>query len=61
MLLAKPTRTSGESLALPTAWAKAVGKAGNTGGESPDLPTALAHAVGKAGNFSPFLLLFSSI
>jgi hypothetical protein len=61
MLLAKPTRASGGSPSLPTAWAKAVGKAGNTGGESPDLPTALAHAVGKAGNFSPFLLLFSTI
>jgi hypothetical protein len=50
-LLAKPTRASGGSPALPTAWAKAVGK---TGGESPALPIALAHAVGKAGNFFPF-------
>jgi hypothetical protein len=56
-LLAKPTRASGGSPALPTAWTKAVGKAGKAGGESP----ALAHAVGKAGNFPPFLLLLSSI
>jgi hypothetical protein len=53
-LLAKLARASGGSPALPTAWAKAVGKAGATGGESPALPTALAYVVGKAGNFFPF-------
>jgi hypothetical protein len=53
-LLAKPTRASGGSPALPTTWAKDVVKAGKNGGESPYLPTALAHAVGKAGNFFPF-------
>jgi hypothetical protein len=55
-LLAKPTRASGGSPALPTAWAEAVGK-----GKSHICQQLWPMLLAKLGIFFPSLLLFSSI
>jgi hypothetical protein len=45
----KEQKKGGNFPALPTAWAKVVGKAGLSSPALPALPTALGQAVGKAG------------
>jgi hypothetical protein len=48
-LNARKDKKGGKFPALPTAWAKAVGKAGLSSLAFPALPTALGQVVGKDG------------